>query len=252
MITSNLKPRLPRWKALLKRRQRVLALFSYRFDAHLVPDLLANIDPIVDGWIAFDDRSSISVFSSEVHRRRALLQAARDAGADWVLAVDPDERFEAATALQIQTLVRKPGRVAWGFNFRELYSPDAYRVDGIWGTKKRFCLFRMFDPAERTDTGLHDLWYPRDAGFKELNCGLNLYHLKMIEPARRAARRDLYNFLDPERHDQPIGYDYLADEDGARFEAIAEHRKYFPPHVDDGKMWMFDVAEKTGREGAKG
>jgi hypothetical protein len=30
----------------------------HRYDAHLVPDLIANIDPIVDGWIALNDRQA--------------------------------------------------------------------------------------------------------------------------------------------------------------------------------------------------
>ena len=242
MIVINMKPK-PKpadWRNFFRRKQKVLALFSFRFDAHLVPDLIANIDPIVDGWIAFDDTNATGVFSSQVDRRRALLQAAKENGADWVLAVDPDERFEIATATKIASLVRTSERVAWGFNFRELYSPHEYRVDGIWGEKKRFSLFRMFEPSERTDTGLHDNWYPKSGGFRERNCGLNLYHLKMINPARRAARSNLYKFLDPEHRYQPMGYDYLADEAGARFELIPNHRRFNPPHTDDDGLWMFE------------
>lgn len=242
MISASIKPATgrKRWQTLFGRRPKILALFSYRFDAHLVPDLIANIDPIVDGWIAFDDRAATGLFSSEVARRRALLEAAKENGADWILGVDPDERFEVGASEGIRPLVRVAGRVAWGFDFREMYTPDSYRVDGIWGRKKRFCLFSMFDPAERYDTGVHDLWYPRNAGFREKFCGLNLYHLKMIDPARRTARARLYKTLDPENRLQPIGYDYLADEAGAKFETIAPNRHYHPPHVDDGGLWMLD------------
>ncbi|WP_269929733.1 hypothetical protein [Aminobacter sp. HY435] len=250
MISSNIKPSMSRWKSIFKRRQKVIAVFSFRFDAHLVPDLLANIDPIVDGWIAYDDRLSTGVFSNEVERRRALIGAARNAGADWILAVDPDERFEGSVSSQISELTSRKGRIAWGFNFRELYAPDSYRIDGIWGAKIRYCLFRAFNPSERTDTGLHDLWYPRNAGFKEMRCGLNLYHLKMIDPGRRAARRDLYSFLDPDRRDQPIGYDYLADETGVRLEPIPQDRQYHPPHMDDGGLWMFDLG--AGAQASEG
>ncbi|OWK19097.1 hypothetical protein AJ88_48455 [Mesorhizobium amorphae CCBAU 01583] len=58
---------------------RVIAVFSYRFDAHLVSDLIANLDPIVDGWIAYDDRkgrglSAASRFGgTRCWRRRATL-----------------------------------------------------------------------------------------------------------------------------------------------------------------------------------
>ncbi|WP_336799758.1 hypothetical protein [Kaistia sp. MMO-174] len=233
-------PRRP-WLTLRRRRPQVFAVFSYRFDAHLVPDLLANIEPIVDGWVAFDDRAATGVFSSEAGRRRILLQEARKAGADWILAVDPDERFEAGVRSRIRRLMAESGRVAWGFRFREMYTPTTYRIDGIWGKKIRYCLFTMFDPAERTDTGLHDLWFPRDGGFQTRHCDLDLYHLKMIAPARRLARRDLYNFLDPNRADQPIGYDYLAEERDAAFETIPRNRLYHPAHVDDGGLWMQDL-----------
>ncbi len=245
MIVTNIKtaPKSPIWRNLFRRRQKVLALFSYRFDAHLIPDLIANIEPIVDGWIAFDDRTASGVFSSQIDRRRALLQAARENDVDWVLAVDPDERFELATAAMIASLTRTSGRVAWGFDFREMYTPDQYRVDGVWGKKKRFSLFRMFDSSVSAEAGVHDNWYPRAAGYKEKDCGLNLYHLKMISPARRAARSDLYKLLDPDRREQAIGYDYLADDAGARFEAIPNHRRYNPPHAEDNGLWMYDLGQ---------
>lgn len=247
MITTRRLTPLPRMR-FWRRRPQVFAVFSYRFDAHLVPDLLANIESIVDGWVAYDDRGASDVFSSEAGRRRLLLREAQQAGADWILAVDPDERFEAGVQGRIRKLTAESGRVAWGFRFREMYTPTDYRIDGIWGKKNRYCLFSMFDPAERTDTGLHDLWFPKNGGFKRNHCDLNLYHLKMIDPKRRVARRDLYNFLDPRREDQPIGYDYLADDQGAEFETIPKGRAYAPLHVDDGGLWMRDLSAIEPRQ----
>ena len=74
--------------------------------------------------------------------------------------------------------------------------------------------------------------------YRILDSGLNLYHLKMITRARREARRDLYNRLDPDRRFQPIGYDYLADDQGAVLKPIRPGREYHPPHNDDGGLWM--------------
>jgi hypothetical protein len=241
VISSHLKPLRWRKSRWLWSRQRVVAVFNYRFDAHLVPDLLANIDPIVDGWIAYDDRAAAGIFSSEPRRRRLLLEAAREAGADWILAVDPDERFERGVAERVGRLLTKPGKAAWGFRLRELYSPDSYRVDGAWGEKIQHRLFRAYDPAEYPASFLHGPWYPA-LGFKSHDSGLTLYHLKMIDKRRRLARRDLYRRLDPTGVNQAIGYDYLADENGAVFEKIPPGRDYHPAHFDDGGLWMADPA----------
>lgn len=242
MITIRMKPRRWRRAQWFWSRQKIIAVFSYRYDAHLVPDLIANLDPIVDGWIAYDDRGATGAFSSEPQRRRALLAAAREAGADWILAMDPDERLEGAVADQIGRLTAGHRRIAWGFWCREMYSPTSYRVDGLWGGKVQHRLFRAYDPATYRSKDLHGAWYPPDLGLQARNSGLNLYHLKMIEPKRRIGRRDLYNHLDPKHVLQKVGYDYLADETGAVFEQIPPGRLYHPPHVDDGGLWMADVS----------
>jgi hypothetical protein len=227
------------------RRDRpfVLANFSYRYDAHLVPDLIANIAPMVDGWVSWDDRNSDQSYSDEGRIRRALFEAAVEQGADWILRVDPDERFEAALAARMDDLTAARIPVVWRFHLREMYAPDSYRVDGIWGRKSQgrlFPVFRcpLFRPLTRRfrRTALHSEFTPR--GFRQRHSGLNLYHLKMIEPARRKMRRDLYAALDPERRFQAIGYDYLADESGAEFRPIEAGREYRPVHIDDGGTWM--------------
>ena len=75
-------------------------------------------------------------------------------------------------------------------------------------------------------------------GVRLRDTDFNLYHLKMITPERRRARAALYNHLDPERQAQPIGYDYLTDDDGLKLKRIGAGREYHPPHDDDGGLWM--------------
>ena len=55
-------------------RPLVLGVFSFRHDAHLVPGLIENIGPMVDGWVAWDDRSTDSPFGDESRRRKAHRQ----------------------------------------------------------------------------------------------------------------------------------------------------------------------------------
>ena len=88
-------------------RPRVFAVFSYRYDAHLVPGLPENLRPAVDGFVSCDDRDGPPGPSDEPARRAALLRAARAAGADWILAADPDERIEDALALRIRDFTRQ-------------------------------------------------------------------------------------------------------------------------------------------------
>lgn len=224
-------------------RPRCVAVFSFRYDAQLVPALIENLRPVVDGWISWDDRNAASSFTGDTERRKLLIQAAYDAGAKWVLAMDPDERLERRAAEVVPRLIRAPFAASWSFRLREMYAPDAYRVDGVWGEKRQARLFRLFDRqfpiAEKGSfetAELHQPWVRPPRGRRHSD--LNLYHLKMITPERRQARSALYNALDPDGRYQKIGYDYLADDSGAVLERITPGRDYLPAHKDDSGLWM--------------
>lgn len=223
----------------------VLAIFAFRYDAALVPDLIANIRPFVDGWVSLDDRHAARPYSSDRERRLPLIEAAIANGADWVLAVDPDERFEHGLRDRMAALTAETRPTVWGFHLREMFTPDQYRADGVWGRKVQHRLFNL--PRGRAHTladfsvrDLHATWHP--AGHALRQSGLNLYHLKMIDPHRRLVRRNLYATLDPEARYQRIGYDYLADETGALLRKVPKRRAYHPVHRDDGGTWMPDVS----------
>jgi hypothetical protein len=222
-----------------------LAVFSFRYDAHLVPALIENIESMTDGWIAYDDTTGDGVFSNEVQRRAALLTAARDAGARWALAIDPDERFESRLAAEIGRLTKPRGAIAYTFPVRELYSPDQYRVDGIWNGKRQARLLSLTSGVIRPPGELHTSWASFISTPQLRETDFNLYHLKMITTERRKARAALYNHLDPERRMQAMGYDYLADDNGVQLKRIAAGRGYHPAHQEDGGLWMPDVATST-------
>jgi hypothetical protein len=246
-VTIDPRQRSRRWSPFRRNTVPVvLAIFAFRYDAALVPGLIANIRPFVDGWVSLDDRNATGPYSSDRERRLPLLEAAISHGADWVLAVDPDERFEDGLCERIGTLTAVNEPTVWGFHLREMYGADRYRVDGVWGKKVQHRLFNL--PRGRAHTladfavrDLHATWHP--TGHRLRNSGLNLYHLKMIDPRRRVARRDLYATLDPERRYQRIGYDYLADDDGALFHTVPKRRAYHPVHHDDGGLWMPEPAQ---------
>lgn len=216
---------------------RIVAVYSFRYDAHLVPAMLANVAPLVDGSIGWDDRAADGAFSDEPVRRIALLEAARETGAQWALAVDPDERFETALHDALPGLLDGEAD-AYSFALRELYSPARYRVDGIWGTKRQARLLRLSNAPRRPEHALHVPW-DRYLDARDVRAtDWNLYHLKMIDPRRRAARAALYERLDPDHRMQAVGYGYLADEQGMALERIPAGRGYRPRHREDGGLWM--------------
>lgn len=229
-----------RWLRGLLKRPRIIAIFSFRYDHHLVPDLLANISPVVDGWVAYDDRGANEPFSDESWRRGRLIERARELGADWVLGIDPDERLETGAAQTVRDVTMRITRSVFTFRLRELYTPDRYRVDGVWGQKLRPRLFPLLDGQVFSDAPLHAPWHPQEGGYEFRHLDVNLYHLKMIQAERRDARAALYRTLDPECRFQEIGYEYLADDSDMLLESIPTGREYFPRHEEDGGLWMPD------------
>jgi hypothetical protein len=220
------------WHQKKSRNQAVvLCAFSFRYDADLVLDLLENVAPFTDGWLSWDDRDREDVWYHEGEVRNRLIKVALQMGADWLLPVDPDERFEARTRDVLPGLTREKRRTFLKFDYRELYTPDSYRIDGLWGTKWRYSVIPLFPNHTAANFPVHSPWYPHPppSDYGIYNTNLNLYHLKMIDPANRIARRDLYTSLDPESKIQPIGYDYLTNEDNIELERIPLGREYHPP-----------------------
>jgi tetratricopeptide (TPR) repeat protein len=222
---------------------RVLVVFSFRHDAHLVPDLLENIRPGVHGYVAWDDRQADRAMSDEPARRVMLARTARDHGADWLLAADPDERFEAGIADWLPALLAHGDHILWHFQVREMFSPTQFRVDGLWASKPRLKLFPARNVLVDPTVELHGSWVSDETGLLHRASGLNLYHLRMATPERRQLRRDLYAAADPERRFQPIGYDYLTDERGMVLESVPEGRGFTPAFVEDHGLWSPDPGD---------
>lgn len=208
---------------------KLVGLYSYRYDHQLVPALEDNIS-FCDETICFDDRERSEKWYHEGRMRRKLLDAAREAGADWVLCIDPDERLEPRAGDVIRRIIRDRRPAIYRFHFRELYAPDAYRVDGIWGQKSKDILFPLLPGQKHMNLRVHSPWAPVNREYKIIHTGLNLYHFKMIDPANRKARQELYSELDPGANIQAMGYDYLIDETGLQVESISAERMYTPAY----------------------
>src|SRR4051795_5834891 len=163
---------------------QLVALLQARDEERYLPGWLANIAPHVDGIVALDDGSTdrtVEILSAhpkvkllrnprgeawdERANQVALVKAAREHGAEWLLCLDADERIETPLAEGLRTLIaeaERDGIEVFRFNLRELWGDTShYRVDGVWGKKVLCRLFRnrpehrRFDPRK-----LHRFWMP--------------------------------------------------------------------------------------------
>lgn len=236
------------------RRVRLIALLAVRNEMPYLPGFLANVSPHVDGIVALDDgstdgsggllRSHSRVLEvlrvpadrplwDEVGNFKKLQAAALRHGAEWILALDADERLEIDFRDRAERVIRRGRRLglaAFTMRLRELWdSPETFRVDGVWGRKRVARLFAAVADHRFDYRPLHAVKAPMQARLAGdfIAADLEIYHLRTLRREDREARRDRYKALDPESLWQPrSGYDYLTDERGLRLRRIDGRRRY--------------------------
>ncbi len=234
-------------------RRRLVCLLQCHDERRFLPGFLASVAPHVDGILALDDGSTDGSDAllerhpgvlellriaprtphawDEPRNKRLLLDAAARHGAEWVIALDADERIERGFRPRADAVIDaadREGHLAFAVHIRELWnSPERYRTDGIWGRKRSPRLFRLLADHDPGDAELHGPWAPNqgrgpDGAFRVAD--LIVYHARMIDPADRAARRRRYETLDPDCRWQSVGYAYLTDETDMVLEGFPAHR----------------------------
>lgn len=192
----------------------IVAGYAHRYEPpHLIEELRENL-AWVDGFAAYDDSDNPAVWSPAKPRNEAVRRAARAMGARWLLFTAPDERWDYRAADLIRSAVARQPNARFSFPLREMWTPTEYRIDGVWGMKRRMRLTRV----DR-----------RPSNHPAVFLDVPIYHLKMIEPANRAERARVHT--EHNKWDNRAGgFAYLADERGLVTETIAADRGYLPPY----------------------
>jgi glycosyltransferase involved in cell wall biosynthesis len=240
------------------RRVRLLALVSVRNEADRLPSFLADLARHVDGIVALDDGSTdgsdaiLAAHASVVElvrvpadrpawddlgNHRRLVGAAVAHGAEWIVSIDADERLERGFRSRAERVIARGARLgytAYAVRFRELWDDAAHvRVDGVWGAKAQPRLFRARADHAFSQRPVHGAKAPLQSmwrGGRLPVADLFIYHLGMIDPADRIARRARYEALDPTGVWQPgLGYAYLTDERGLRRRRVPRRRGFVAP-----------------------
>ena len=224
----------------------IIAATYYRFDQDYLDDYRRNLSTLVDDFLIVEDTAG-ELMKNEGAARQKLYAQALDLGGpgSWVVVLDPDERIEKRAVKRIRSLIDQHThqKVILRLNFRECYTPTSYRVDGPWGQKARLPIFPLFEDNVYSDAVLHMPKQPMNDDFTVIDTGLNIYHLKHINPRLRTQRKVLYNKLDPNHLlNGGLNYDYLDDESGMVLQKIPWRRRYLPAYheyaIDEG---IFDL-----------
>lgn len=211
---------------------KLVAVYARRHEPQwLIDDLRVNLR-WVDELVEVDDRDRDpdEAWGHEGNLRALQRQRAIDAGADWVLVVDPDERLEDRAARLVPALMaRFAGQaVVLRLRLRELFAPDRYRVDGAWDRYWRGRLYPVRTDSVMSTKPIHTP--PCPVNHRRVQVDVNLYHLKMVEPQNRAARAAAYAGAEAQ-HGHP-GRDWrrLAADRGMVLRTIPVGRRFTPSY----------------------
>lgn len=233
---------------------RLILLVQFHNEMARLPGFLTNVLPHVDGIIGLNDGSSdgseqyfaaqpkvLEVIDRPVRHphvwdepanRRALVAASNRYRPDWLLALDVDERLDndfRQRSLSAMNMARWLGSSVISLQLFEMWDSDrTYRVDGLWGKKRRNRLFRWREDHQVSDVALHGPWTSVSAKTRPWRSDLRIYHLGMLTEAQRASRVEKYKKLDPAHRYQSIGYDYLNCKDNLRLQTLTHDRHYLP------------------------
>lgn len=219
---------------------KIVACLGWKYESkQMIKDFKENM-AWVDDFAILDCRSRDELWIHEGEYRRILREMASEKQADYILIASADERYEKNAGNIIRPIVDMNHEELYDFPLRELWEPNKYRIDGIWGNKRRIRLWKYLPDANYAYQPIQCPSFPQNSGRHIQTIDVNIYHLKTIEPENRRLRASVFKQLDPTNKYQPIGYDYLCDNFGLQLEEIPEGREYSPPY----KKYVYKIPKK--------
>jgi hypothetical protein len=212
---------------------RLVAVYGRRHEPQwLIDDLVKNLAQFADRIVCVDDRgrSRAEAWGHEGQFRARQRDAAMAAGADWILVVDADERLEDRAGDVIRPLMEGPDAI-YRLALREMYAPAAYRIDGKWGLVRRARLYPARPGQQMSEKPIHAPPVPIHTGLPKLDLDLNLYHLKMIEPANRRHRARAYALAEHQHGVRRRQWGALSLTAGMRLQVIPPGREFSPGYT---------------------
>lgn len=235
------------------KKNTIIAIIAVKDEASLIKGLFENIASEVDGVIVLEDGASLEV-SREVGGAKEVLKVIRnkkrrgvdyDVGKnvaklirvakkfypEWILLIDPDERLEKNFRKKVNKIIGAyPKKGGLTVRLRELWNgPDTFRVDGAWGEKYKFAMFKNKSLQVFSFKKHHNHLFPlgvRGNAERIIFSDINMYHLKMISRKERVARCKKFKTIDPNNKFQKNGYDYLIDERGVELVKVDKNNDY--------------------------
>jgi hypothetical protein len=156
---------------------KIVALLSFRDEEAFLPYLLASVEPLVDGIVALDDRSTdggpdllraagATVVAPPEHttygsRRQLLLELGRAHAGTHFVVVDADEAFTAGFSAGGRALIEAlPPGGSLSFPFRTLWKgTESYRIGKEYDMPLA-CVFHDDGVSTYADTTIHESRLP--------------------------------------------------------------------------------------------
>ena len=229
---------------------KLFAVAGWKYEPEWLVDKMKENMSFFDEICIVDTRNRKEFWIDEGYYRKLQRKELQKKGikpGDWVFVTSPDERLETGAESEIKSFMAQYVDKIGSFPLKEMWTPTAFRVDGIWNNKTRPRLYQYRPGQIFSSKRIQQAPVPVLPKCERLPMKSRIYHLKNIEPENRINRAEAYKKMDPEyrymnrrnpslrlidpdRKLLNMGYDYLYNEEGMVLRTIEKGREFTPPY----------------------